>query len=346
MHILALESSCDDTAASVIKVKRGQATCLSHIHFSQIRTHAKYGGVIPEVAAREHAVTVVPTFQEALRKAHIPLRAIDLLAVTQGPGLAPALSVGIDAGRILSGLFSIPLVGINHIEGHIASVWPCKGLRGGYAKTPELPALALVVSGGHTELLLVRKLGQYRLLGKTRDDAAGESFDKVATLLGFPYPGGPEISKRALQGNPRAILFPRPMLNDPSLDFSFSGLKTAVRYLLDKKKKRSTAYVADVCASFERAVVDVLIAKTLRAAKQANPKSVLLVGGVAANMQLRNDLAVECKKIGLPLFTAPQQLTADNATMIGLAAAFNKHNCGSRIKWKTMEALPGWELGR
>jgi N6-L-threonylcarbamoyladenine synthase len=343
MIILAFETSCDDTAVSVIKTSNKRMTLLSQVQYSQIKTHAKFGGVIPEVAAREHAVTIVPTLAAALQQAQVPWDRIALLATTQGPGLAPALSVGIDTARIISKLFNIPLLGVNHIEGHIASAWPIVGIDGSAKAPPRLPALALVVSGGHTELLLMKKFGSYRLLGRTRDDAAGEAFDKVATLLGLPYPGGPQVAKKALQGNRSAYSFPRPMINDASLDFSFSGLKTAVRYMV-QGKRLSTKDVKNVCASFEQAAVDVLIAKTLRAIAASGAKSVLVVGGVSANTHLRSALAAALKKQNVPLYLAPHKLTSDNATMIAAAAFLGKKKA-SKTAWKRMSARPNWELG-
>lgn len=343
MIILGIETSCDDTAVSVINTTKRGTRSLSHIHYSQIKTHKKYGGVVPEVAAREHTVTIIPTLTAALDKARITEKNIDCIAVTQGPGLSPALSVGIDTARILSQRHTIPLAGINHIEGHIASVWPIQEIPHAHTRVPQLPALALVVSGGHTELILVKKFGSYMLLGKTRDDAAGEAFDKVAALLELPYPGGPKISMYARRGDDNAFDFPRPMIRNESLDFSFAGLKTAVRYALEKHQRQSKQLKQNIAASFEQAVVEVLIEKTLRAEQRYHPKSILLVGGVSANRLLRSTLRSRCKKNHLPLYLAPPKLTQDNATMICMAAAYGNKK-GALSAWKRMHAEPGWHI--
>lgn len=343
MIILGIETSCDDTAVSIIEKKGLRLRSLSHIHYSQIKTHARYGGVIPEVAAREHTVTIIPTLQAALSRARMTLTRVDLIAVTQGPGLSPALSVGIDTARLLSLLHHIPILGINHIEGHIASVWPIEGIAHAAKKPPPLPALALVVSGGHTELVLVKKFGQYHVLGKTRDDAAGEAFDKVAALLGLPYPGGPEISQLAALGSRSAFDFPRPMITSGDDEFSFAGLKTAVRYLVEKRKRRTLPFKRDVAASFEQAVVDVLVQKTIRAAVHQKVRSIFLVGGVSANAHLRQSLTVASNAIKVSLFLAPVLLTQDNATMIAMVAGLSK-NKGSLAAARRMRAEPSWHL--
>lgn len=343
MIILGIETSCDDTAVSVLEKKGSALRSLSHAQYSQIKTHAKYGGVIPEVAAREHAVTIIPTLQEALRSARITMNKIDFIAFTQGPGLAPALSIGIDTATILSNIFRIPILGVNHIEGHIASVWPIKGIEGGHASAPKLPALGLVVSGGHTELQLIKKIGSYKLLGKTRDDAVGEAFDKVASLLGLVYPGGPKISALAKHGNPRAYEFPRPMMKDVTLDFSYAGLKTAVRYTIDKLRV-TKKMIPDLAASFEQAAIDVLVEKTIRALTLTQAKSVLVVGGVSANEKLRATLSVRLHELSIPLFLAPLRLTTDNATMIAMAAALNGKK--PKLPKRVLHPLPRWELGR
>jgi N6-L-threonylcarbamoyladenine synthase len=314
------------------------------VRYSQIKTHAKYGGVVPEVAAREHTVTIIPTLHAALKKAHLKITDINLITVTEGPGLSPALAVGIDTARILSRLHRIPIVGIQHIEGHMLSVWPIKCISAAANRQPKLPLLSLVVSGGHTQLVLIKKVGSYIVLGKTRDDAAGEAFDKVATLLGLPYPGGPEISKLARKGKRDAIAFPRPMMNEHNFDFSFSGLKTAVRYYVDAHKKISRTEQQHIAASFEQAVVDVLVHKTLLAAKKFSPASIALVGGVSANTYLRTSLRQACKTIKKSLYLAPPTLTQDNATMIAMVAALKKTR-GSLTAYKTLEPKPTWEIG-
>lgn len=344
MIILGIETSCDDTAVSVIEKRGSTLFSRSHIQYSQIKTHAKYGGVIPEVAAREHAVTIIPTLQEGLCAAKVTLKKIDCIAVTQGPGLAPALAIGLDTAVILSRMFRIPVVGINHIEGHMASVWPIRRLFGAHTTAPRFPALGLIVSGGHTELQLIKKFGSYKLLGKTRDDAVGEAFDKVASLFGLTYPGGPKISALAKRGNVRAYDFPRPMMKDATLDFSYAGLKTAVRYTVDKLRLNKKM-IPDLAASFEQAAIDVLVVKTIRALKQTNAKSLVVVGGVSANEKLRSTLSEKMQKIHIPLLLAPLKLTTDNATMIAMAAALRKKRIIKKVV-KKLDPKPRWELGR
>ena len=339
---MGIETSCDDTGVSIIEKRGTRLRLLAQMRYSQISTHARFGGVIPEVAAREHAVTIVPTMLAALRKACVAVNKLNLVAVTRGPGLAPALGVGVDTARILSRVNNIPLVGINHIEGHIASIWPIANVMGSATSVPKFPAIALVVSGGHTELQLIKKFGHYTLLGKTRDDAAGEAFDKVASLMHLQYPGGPKVSEWAKRGNRQKYDFPRPMLKEHNYEFSFAGLKTSVRYFLQKKKITATL-TADVCASFEQAVADVLVGKTIRAATQYKAKSVWLVGGVSANKYLRSELAGACKKLGVHIHCAPHSLTQDNGTMIAMAAALDGTR-GSLSAWKHMSCDPNWEL--
>jgi len=342
MIILGIETSCDDTGISVLRTTGQHMRVLAHVRYSQIKTHAQYGGVVPEVAAREHTVTIIQTMNIALKKAHIHMKQIHLLAVTRGPGLAPALCVGLDTAKILSALYQIPVVGIQHIEGHMLSVWPIRGIRKSAPRPPKLPLLSLVVSGGHTQLVVMYRVGKYKVLGKTRDDAAGEAFDKVAALLGLPYPGGPEISRLAKQGNPLAIAFPRPMLADSNYDFSFSGLKTAVRYYIDDKRL-SQKQKNGVAASFQQAVIDVLVGKTIRAAKKFHLNSVSLVGGVSANIALRKALVVACKKQKYTLYLAPPELTQDNASMVAMVAALTRAT-GRIGAWKQLDAKPSWEV--
>lgn len=336
--ILAIETSCDETSAAVV-VKHGNiARILSNIVASQIKLHAKTGGVVPEVAAREHIKPIVPVVERALRDARAKLQDVDAVAVTYGPGLHTALSVGLETAKALSFTLGIPLIPVNHLHGHLASTWN--------NRAPKLPALCLIVSGGHTELVLIDRQRHIKLLGATRDDAAGEAFDKVAQLLQLGYPGGPAISKLAERGNPRAFDLPRPMLEHKNFDFSFAGLKTAIRYLVEHHYPKSyqlkaTSSRADFCASFQAAVVDVLVAKTIRAAQQFKPREILLAGGVAANAQLRNRLATATKKLTWkPTYRQPPlALCTDNAGMIGLAAAYltpaPKHSA-----WKTVDIQP------
>lgn len=343
MRILAIETSCDDTAVSIVDVLAGERfRVLAHTSYSQVKTHRKYGGVVPEVAAREHAVMIVPTLRLAFEQARIPLGKVDVIAVTRGPGLMTSLRVGVETARTLSALWKKPLVGVNHIEGHLYSCWPVHGIRGvGKGERPKLPAIALIVSGGHTELILMKGQGQYKLLGRTRDDASGEAFDKVAKLLNLPYPGGPRLAKLAERGNSSAYDFPRPMIATHNLDFSFAGLKTAVRYAMPNRLTPKVK--ANLAASFQQSVIDVLTAKTLKAVKRYQPKSVLLGGGVAANKLLRQTLNAKLKNNSTKLFIAPLPLCTDNATMIAMAASF--HAKRRRFDhWQTLRADPNWEL--
>ncbi|MBI4090165.1 MAG: tRNA (adenosine(37)-N6)-threonylcarbamoyltransferase complex transferase subunit TsaD, partial [Candidatus Kerfeldbacteria bacterium] len=335
MHILAIETSCDETSAAVIEKRGAVARIRSNIVASQVQLHVKTGGVVPEVAAREHVKPIIPIIHRALQAAGTELRHLDAIAVTYGPGLHTALSVGVETAKALSYTLSLPLIPVNHLHGHLASTWN--------GRAPKLPALCLVVSGGHTELVLIDKRRHIKLLGATRDDAAGEAFDKVAQLLRLGYPGGPAISKLAKHGDPRVFDLPRPMLDHKNLDFSFAGLKTAVRTMVDRQPSifKSRRRIADLCASFQAAVVDVLVAKTIRAAQAHKPKEVLLAGGVAANSELRRRLAGEVKKLSWkPSYRQPPlELCTDNAGMIGLAAAYFPQTL-KQPAWKTADIQP------
>ena len=307
-RILAIESSCDETAAAVVEDGR---TVRSNVVSSQIDVHAITGGVVPEVASRLQLESIGQVLQEALAQAAVTADDIDAIAVTYGPGLVGPLLVGVQTARSLAYAWRRPLLAVNHLAGHL---YAC--LRD--VKDFEFPYLGLIVSGGHTELVLMHGHHQFETLGSTRDDAAGEAFDKVAKLLGLGYPGGPAISELAKGGDPAAISFPRAMTDQDNLDFSFSGLKTAVRRALDEGGHQP----ADVAASFEQAVVDALVTKTRRAAAQVQPAAVLLGGGVAANQKLRAELA---RALGeLPLRCTPPELATDNAAMIGLAAYWQR----------------------
>lgn len=322
MRILGIETSCDETAIAIVEGRGERLTVKKHLVASQIKIHAKYGGVVPEVAAREH----LPKIDALLRRTvAADGRGIDAIAVTAGPGLITSLRVGTDVARTLAWAWGKPLVAVNHLEGHIYANWLSDGKM-------RFPALVLIVSGGHTELVLMKGHGKYRLLGATRDDAAGEAFDKVGKMLGLGYPGGPAVSKMAARGNVRAVKLPRPMIDSGDYDFSFAGLKTAVLY--ETKKRRVN--VADMCASFEQAVVDVLVAKTIRAAKQYRAKTVLLAGGVAANRRLRYALSSIAH---LPDLT----YTTDNAAMIA-AAGYFKARRREFIDPMKLEPNPNWQL--
>ncbi len=340
MNILGIESSCDETAAALLEVRRGKATLHSNIFSSQIDIHAHYGGVVPEVAARNHVLTIIPVIQEVLG-AVVP----DTIAVTAGPGLVTSLSVGVTVARTLSFLWNIPLIPINHIEGHLYANW-----LGGKSSDIQFPALVLIVSGGHTELIMMSDHGKYKKIGQTLDDAAGEAFDKVAKILGLPYPGGPAISRMAVGGDAKRFDFPRALLTDKDrlFDFSFSGLKTSVLYLvrdLKQAKKYTRRLLPHICASFEQAVVDVLVSKTLRAVKKYRVRSVLLGGGVVASTLLRAQIkeVMADQAPQVKLFIPELKYCTDNAAMIAVAASFHAKKKDG-IPWQKLDVRGGWEL--
>jgi N6-L-threonylcarbamoyladenine synthase len=305
--LLAIETSCDESAVAIL---RGSALLASEIA-SQVAIHREYGGVVPEVASRNHLRTLRPLVETTLAAAGVALPEIDVFAATQGPGLATSLMIGACLAKGLATGANKPFLAINHMEGHLLS--PYFGQPGGVR-----PAVALIVSGGHTMLVEIRARGDYRLLGRTHDDAAGEAFDKVGKLLGLPYPGGPNIDRLAREGNPRAYAFPRSMRDSGDFDFSFSGLKTAVRYLLPKLE---TPSLPDLCASFQEAVIDVLVTKTIRAAQACGRRAVAVSGGVSCNTALRARFERECAAAGLELLLAAPALCTDNAAMIGYVAS-------------------------
>ncbi|MBI2633480.1 MAG: tRNA (adenosine(37)-N6)-threonylcarbamoyltransferase complex transferase subunit TsaD [Parcubacteria group bacterium] len=329
MKIFAIETSCDETAASVVEARGGSSRLaprfivLSRIVSSQINIHRKYGGIVPEVAARKHAENLLPVVLQALGT--VKPSAVDYIAVTVGPGLITSLVPGVEVAKILSFLWKKPIVGVNHLIGHILSPFAIKPIQ-----KIKFPLIALLVSGGHTELILLKNFVQYKKIGETVDDAAGECFDKSAKILGLPYPGGPEISKRATRGDKNAFHFPRPMLQSNDFNFSFSGLKTAVLYEAQKigvaRIKRNKKMVNDFCASIEEAIIDVLAQKTIKAVEKYKPHGIILAGGVAANPSLRDRLAREAAKRKLPFYTPPLWLCTDNATMIAVAAYFQIAN--------------------
>ncbi|MFA6198173.1 MAG: tRNA (adenosine(37)-N6)-threonylcarbamoyltransferase complex transferase subunit TsaD [Patescibacteria group bacterium] len=329
MKILGIETSCDDTSVSLIAVANHRLKILAEVVSSQIKTHAMYGGVVPEVAARMHIENIIPVLRSVLPKN--PEKYIDRISVTRGPGLVTSLLIGVETAKSLALAWQKPIVPVNHIEGHMLACWLGN-------KAIKLPAVALIVSGGHTEIILMKDFGQYKLIGQTQDDAAGEAFDKVAKLLKLGYPGGPIIQKLAESGNPKAFDLPRPMLDRKNFDFSFAGLKTAVLYLYQKGVVPKSK-INDLCASFQQAAIDVLVAKTIVAARKYKVKTILLGGGVAANQPLRDSLSKEARRHGLA-FAAPSLLhCADNATMIALAGYYGQPKPWSRIK-----ADPNWEL--
>ncbi len=332
--ILAIESSCDETAAAVVKNGR---EVLSNVISSQIALHTLYGGVVPEIASRKHIEKINQVIQEALDEAHVTLDDIDAIGVTYGPGLVGALLVGVAAAKAISYAKKIPLVGVHHIEGHISA---------NYIENKDLepPFLCLVVSGGHTHLVKVADYGKYEILGRTRDDAAGEAFDKVARAIGLGYPGGPKIEKAAREGDPMAIPFPKAKVNDNPYDFSFSGVKSAVlNYINGCKMKNIEIVPADIAASFQKAVTDVLIAHAMHAAEEFKIDKLAIAGGVASNSVLREGMRGACEKRGISFYHPSPIFCTDNAAMIG-AAAYYEYLAGTRHGWN-LNAVPNLKLG-
>lgn len=317
INILAIESSCDETAASVVQNGR---EVLSNIISSQIEIHKKYGGVVPEIASRKHIENISAVVKEAIDESRLRIDEIDAIAVTYGPGLVGALLIGVNYAKSLAYAWNKPLIGVNHIEGHISANYI-------EDKNLEPPFVCLVVSGGHTHLVYVKDYGNYEILGRTRDDAAGEAYDKIARALNLGYPGGPNIDKLAKLGNKSAIHFPRARFNEESLDFSFSGLKSAVlNYINQTKQKGEELIEADVAACFQEAVVDVLVGKLMHAADLKKCQKIALAGGVASNTRLREVLQKACENNKLSLYRPSPILCTDNAAMIGSCAFFKYNN--------------------
>lgn len=326
--VLGIESSCDETSAAVIA---GGRRVLSNVIASQADLHRKFGGVVPEIASRKHLEAILPTVQEALDQAGVTLRQIDLIAATAGPGLVGTLLVGLSAAKALAYALDRPLVGVNHLQGHIYANFLLD-------EAPEFPLVCLVVSGGHTDLIYMTGHGQMELLGRTRDDAAGEAFDKVARLLGMPYPGGPHLERLARDGNPAAFALPRAWL-EGTYDFSFSGLKTAVLYLLRETPGGAAPNPADVAASFQAAVVEVLAQKAVRAAQERGVRQLLIAGGVAANGALRRAVTERAAPLGLRVTFPPPVLCTDNAAMIA-AAGYHAWRYGGKQDGLDLSAEP------
>lgn len=334
VYILAIESSCDETAAAVVKNAR---EVLSNVIYSQIDLHTVYGGVVPEIASRKHIEKVNQVIQSALDEAGVTLSDITAIAVTYGPGLVGALLVGVSVAKAISFATGIPLIGVHHIEGHIcANYIENKDLEPGFA--------CLVVSGGHSHLVNVKDYGEYEILGRTRDDAAGEAFDKVARAIGLGYPGGPKIDKVSKDGNPDAIKFPRAKVDGNEYDFSFSGLKSAVlNYLNGCQMKGIEIHQADVAASFQKAVVDVLVDHSIQAVKEYGFKKLAVAGGVASNSTLRSALKTACEKNGVEFYYPSPVYCTDNAAMIGVAGYY-EYIKGVRHGYD-LNAVPNLKLG-
>ena len=334
VKILAIESSCDETAAAV--VVNGREVC-SNVISSQIALHTLYGGVVPEIASRKHIEKINQVITQALEDADTTLEEIDAIGVTYGPGLVGALLVGVAEAKAIAYAAKKPLVGVHHIEGHICA---------NYIENKELepPFLCLVASGGHTHLVKVADYGKYEIIGRTRDDAAGEAFDKVARAIGLGYPGGPKIEKKAKEGNDKAIVFPKAKVAENPYDFSFSGLKSAVlNYINGCKMKRQEINEADIAASFQKAVIDVLVEHAVHAAKEYRIDKFAIAGGVASNQTLREAMEKACKERGIQFYHPSPIFCTDNAAMIG-SAAYYEYQQGRRDGWD-LNAVPNLKLG-
>lgn len=332
--ILAIESSCDETAASVVKNGR---EVLSNVISSQIELHKLYGGVVPEIASRKHIEKINQVIEEALAEAGVTLDDLDAIGVTYGPGLVGALLVGVAEAKAIAYAKQLPLVGVHHIEGHISA---------NYIENKELepPFICLVVSGGHTHLVCVKDYGEYEIIGRTRDDAAGEAFDKVARAIGLGYPGGPKIDKLSKEGNPEAIVFPKAHINDAPYDFSFSGVKSAVLNYINGCNMKGESYNnADIAASFQKAVTDVLVENAMQAVKEYGLSKFAIAGGVASNSTLRMAMKNACEANGIEFYHPSPIYCTDNAAMIG-AAAYYEYMNGTRHGWD-LNAVPNLKLG-
>ncbi|MBB5018580.1 N6-L-threonylcarbamoyladenine synthase [Chitinivorax tropicus] len=333
MLVLGIETSCDESGVALYDSEQG---LLAHQLHTQMAMHAEYGGVVPELASRDHIRRILPLTEACLKSAGKTLRDIDAIAYTEGPGLAGALLVGASVANALAFALDKPVIGIHHLEGHLLS--PLLA-----TPAPTFPFIALLVSGGHSQLMEVTGVGQYTLLGETLDDAAGEAFDKTAKLLGLGYPGGPALSRLAEQGNPKRFSLPRPMLHSPDLDFSFSGLKTAVLTLVREQKQLDDSTRADICAAFQEAMVEVLVAKSLKALKQTGHRQLVIAGGVGANKQLRQHLDAAASRKRFSVFYPPLEFCTDNGAMIAFAGALRlsqaQRGSGS------FGVRPRWDLG-
>lgn len=336
MLVLGIESSCDETGAALYDTEKG---LLSDALHSQIDMHRLYGGVVPELASRDHIRRIIPLMDAALEKAGVKPEDLDAIAVTEGPGLAGALLVGTSVAFAAGKALNIPVVGIHHLEGHLLSVMLSD-------PKPEFPFIALLVSGGHTQLMKVEGLGKYFLLGETLDDAVGEAFDKTAQSIGIPYPGGPELSRLAEKGTRGAITLPKPLLNSPDLNFSFSGLKTAVlKTVHEAENSKDEVFRCDLARAFVDSVTDVLTKKALKALKQNHCKTLVVAGGVSANKQLRKSLERSCRRIGATVHFPPQRLCTDNGAMIAVAAAAHLKELKDRKNADSgFQIKPRWSL--
>ena len=324
MNILAFETSCDETAAAVVKDGN---TILSNVISSQVDIHARYGGIVPEVASRQHLLTIIPVAEKALTESGLTLKQVDAIAATVGPGLAGSLIVGVNFARAVSQAEDLPFIGINHLEGHIYANWIS-------GASPELPCLCLIVSGGHSDMILMEDHGSFRRLGCTRDDAAGEAFDKGARILGLPYPGGPAIQS-VTRGVTTSLKLPRSWLKEND-DFSFSGVKTALLHMAEEKVDRDDRWVKEAAAAFQEAIIDVLVSKTIQAALRTGVNQIMLAGGVASNSALRERFEADSP---LPVLIPPPILCTDNAAMIASCAYYHCMSGNSHDVWP--DVIPG-----
>lgn len=353
MRILGIETSCDDTSSAVIEAQKEKIKSLSSIVSSQNKLHEIYGGIVPEVASRAHIETIIPAIKESLKRSKSSLKNIDLISVTRGPGLVGSLLIGINTVKTISFVNNLPIVCVNHLEGHIYANFVDQKER------IEFPLIVLIVSGGHTMLVYMKDHLKYKILGQTKDDAAGEAFDKVARALGLGYPGGAIIEKISKEGDPEKFKFPKAEMESkiirlesgylkklpPNLDFSFSGLKTAVINEVRKHKTKNKSFIADIVASFQKTSVDILVAKTIWAAERKKVKTVLISGGVAANAILRKELQKKCQIQGFNFFAPPKNLCTDNAAMIAAAGYFKYKNKGPDLLEK-IKVNPNLKLGK
>lgn len=347
MIILGIETSCDDSGVALLEIKGDKFRVLANLVSSQVNIFKKYGGVVPELAARKHLENLLPLLEKTMKDGKIEAKDIDAIGVVYGPGLITSLIVGIETAKTLSLIWQKPLIPINHVKAHILANW-IEGDNGQLRKI-EFPAICLVVSGGHTMIALLKSENDIKVIGQTRDDAVGEAFDKVAKILGLGYPGGPIISVKAENADKEFFKLPRPMLNSKDYDFSFSGLKTAVKNEWEKEQFKDKENVRKMCAAFQQACIDVLIKKTILAAKEYNIKSILLGGGVSANKELRKQLEEQVKAEfgGKVKFYQPDlHMTTDNALMVALAAYFESESNFKRFKntWDSIKVEPNLEL--
>ena len=338
MKILAIETSCDETAAAIVSKnpKENFVKILSNVIASSLTLHSKTGGVIPDIAAREQLKYIIPVIKKTIENSKLRIENLDAIAITQGPGLIGSLLIGVETAKTLAYLWKKPIISVNHLLAHIYANWLVTDTQ--KLKAIKFPALALLVSGGHTDLVVIKNHKNFKWLGGTRDDAAGEAFDKIGRLLNLPYPAGPMIENLSERGDASRFTFPRPMIGSKDFDFSFSGLKAAIWRETKKIQELDNKIIADICASVQRSIIEVLVRKTFKAAEKYKVKSILLGGGVAANQKLRDELKlkIENSKLKIPFFYPEKWLCTDNAAMIGAYAAFHP----KETSWNKITANP------